>query len=175
MLSAEGGSCDAACAGMGGQCDISSTLSITGSYAGVTSAAAAVGRTCNGMQYWSYDSGPGLCTSADCCQGSCVNVCVVGSTPVTSCTSSSPQYSRLCSCLGAPPSSPPPAVARIHETFLSSADMAQLRGSMVAVSLEYANGVVNVRAGGLTLHDGVVLEGLDSTNAASWCELTHLT
>ena len=96
-LSAEGTSCDDACAAVGRQCNLERTLANAGSEAGVRAAAAAVGRSCNGASGWSYVSGPGICTHPSCCLGDCVNICVYGSADAT-CNGAEEVYSRLCYC-----------------------------------------------------------------------------
>ena len=103
LLSAEGDSCDSACATVQLTCDLTSLLSAL-SESTIVSAARAAGVECGSdvgaTEGWSYASNPGVCTNEGCCgtEGACQGVCTFGAHPDVSCSSSGGHYSRICAC-----------------------------------------------------------------------------
>ena len=112
VLSAEGDSCDSACAAVQLTCDLTSLLAAL-SESTIVDAALAAGVECGSdigaTVGWSYASNPGVCTNEGCCgsEGICQGVCAFGANDDASCSSSGGHYSRICACETPSPPSPP--------------------------------------------------------------------
>jgi len=92
-------SCTAACKNISKRCDEKQLKSV-GSKDGIESAAKAAGRTCKSTRSWAYNHMPGVCTSPDCCGGSCIDRCAYGDTGTRTCAGVAQiHYSRLCPCV----------------------------------------------------------------------------
>ena len=96
MLSGRGVSCAVACEGRGLECDLDTTLSLSlGNDRAMLTAMDEAGGSCTSITSWGHATRPGICTSPDCCVGSCVGICTRGKSASASCEAASSDYTRL--------------------------------------------------------------------------------
>eukprot|EP00927_Polykrikos_kofoidii_P049335 TRINITY_DN43402_c0_g1_i1.p1 TRINITY_DN43402_c0_g1~~TRINITY_DN43402_c0_g1_i1.p1 ORF type:complete len:837 (-),score=111.65 TRINITY_DN43402_c0_g1_i1:415-2775(-) len=114
LLGETGASCDAACGKVNAKCD-AAALQEVDTADKIVHVAGSAGATCASQSGttigWRYDQNPAICTGDHCClDGSCKGICTFGVSDGRSCSSASPEYSRLCPCLGgtSPTPAPPP-------------------------------------------------------------------
>jgi hypothetical protein len=98
VVGPEGGSCDTACQNHNTSC-VEEELNKIDTSEKMIAIANEAGVTCNGVNNWTYDSSPGLCTNIACCNGDCVGLCAYGLNTPRTCGGFYAHYSRFCPCL----------------------------------------------------------------------------